>query len=245
MGAAAPSRRDRMRLETANDIKAAARQLLVSSGPGGVVLRAIAREVGMTAPAIYRYFPSLDELIAALIVDCYDELVAVMGVARDARPARDLGGRLVAVSRAFRSWSVRHPAEFGLIFGAPPPGFSAPPDGITESAGARFSAVFQDLFVGIWTDHGVPLPQRGTLDPRLTRQLRDYARVAAVPLPPAALYLFLACWVRIYGVVAMEVFGHLRWAVADGEALFETELRQLAHQLGIASSYRPPATRNR
>lgn len=38
----------------------------------------------------------------------------------------------------------------------------------------------------------------------------------------------------------MEVFGQLKWAVAEGEALFETELRQLSRLLGMADDYRPP-----
>ena len=246
MEAAQGSRRERLREETLREIKETARRQLVAQGPAGIALRAIAREMGMTAPALYRYYASFDQLIAALTADYYDELVAAMESARDVRPAGDLGGRLLAASRAFRFWSVDHPAEFGLIFGAPLPGFSVPPDSAPERAALRFSEVFQSLFVKIWVRQKVPVPQRGAINARLGKQLTAFASAAGLPLPVPAIYVFLACWVRIYGAVAMEVFGHLRWALDDGSALFETELRLLAEMLGIAGDYRPPpATRSR
>ena len=37
-------------------------------------LRAVARELGMVSFALYRYFPSRDDLLTALIVDAYDAI---------------------------------------------------------------------------------------------------------------------------------------------------------------------------
>ena len=81
------TRRDRLRAQTMQEIKAAARRELVAHGPGGIQLRAVAREVGLTAPALYRYFPSLDELVEALTVDLYGELCDQLEAARDAAPS--------------------------------------------------------------------------------------------------------------------------------------------------------------
>jgi hypothetical protein len=53
--------------------------------------------------------------------------------------------------------------------------------------------------------------------------------------------VFMSCWIRIYGLVCMEVFGHLRFALTDAEPMFETELRDLSRVLGILEEYRPPA----
>ena len=72
------SRRDRVRAATVTEIKDTARRILVAEGPDGLSLRAIAREMGMTAPALYRYFPSREDLIGALIADLYDELTAAI-----------------------------------------------------------------------------------------------------------------------------------------------------------------------
>ena len=232
------SRRERLREETLGQIKEVARRQLVDHGPASIALRAIAREMGMTAPGLYRYFPSLDDLVTALVVDCYAELTAQMERARDAVPSKDLPSRLLAVSREFRYWSVAHPAEFGLILGAPVPGFARPPEGPVEEAGARFGQVFREVFVQLWLHRPFPTPDPAELDPRLPVELQ---RIPAGSLGPGELYVFVACWLRLYGAVAMEVFGKLRWAVEEGEALFETELRQLSLLLGMSDDYRPPA----
>ncbi|PZS28986.1 MAG: TetR/AcrR family transcriptional regulator [Pseudonocardiales bacterium] len=236
------SRRDRHREQTVGEIKQIARRQLTEVGTGGIALRAIAREMGMTAPGLYRYYASLDDLITALILDCYEEVVTAMEQARDALPADSLGARLHAASRAFRTWSVGHPVEFGLIFGAPLPGYARPPEGALEQAGARFAGVFRDLFVQIWARRPFPLPDESSIDPRLVEQLERYSARTGGRLPVTAVYLFVACWVRMYGAVAMEVFGRIRWALEEGGALFETELRQLAELLGITEEYAlPPA----
>jgi hypothetical protein len=54
--------------------------------------------------------------------------------------------------------------------------------------------------------------------------------------------VFLSCWIRLYGMVCMEIFGHLRFALQDPEPMFEAELRSLAEILGIAAEYRPPSS---
>lgn len=239
--AALPTRRDRLREDALTQIKDVARQQLVASGPTGIHLRAIAREMGMTAPGLYRYFASLDELVAALIVDCYDEVVGEMEQARDALAPEDLAGRLLAVCRAFRWWSVQHPAEFQLIFGAPPSGYSKPSEGPAEQAAARFGGTFLAIFAEIWMRQPFSVPDDAELDPRLLLQLQQLTKVVDPRLPAGARYRFLACWVRLYGVVAMEVFGHMQWAVDEGSGFYETELRQLSELLGMADEYRPPA----
>ncbi len=82
------SRRDRLRADTVREIKETARRVLVDQGVDGLALRAVAREMGMTAPALYRYFSSREDLVENVVADLYDELVAVLEAARDdARPA--------------------------------------------------------------------------------------------------------------------------------------------------------------
>src|SRR5207248_3208991 len=64
--------RDRARIELTDEIKAVARRHLAEHGSAALSLRAVAREVGMVSSAVYRYFPSRDELLTALIIDAYD-----------------------------------------------------------------------------------------------------------------------------------------------------------------------------
>ena len=72
----APSRRDRLRAATTQEIIQTARKLLVQEGPDAVSLRAIAREMGMTAPALYRYFGSHEDLLRHVVADIFTELAS-------------------------------------------------------------------------------------------------------------------------------------------------------------------------
>src|ERR1700748_2859222 len=74
--AEAPSRRDRVRAATTEEIEQTARRLLVTRGPDAVSLRAIAREMGMTAPGLYRYFDSREVLIRAVVAGVFHPLAA-------------------------------------------------------------------------------------------------------------------------------------------------------------------------
>jgi len=294
------SRRDRVRAATVTEIKDTARRILVAEGPDGLSLRAIAREMGMTAPALYRYFPSREDLIGALIADLYDELTAAIstaaGTAGDAAggiagaatrgaaedPARGAAGDaaggiagaatrgaagdpargtargvgegaaagetaggdpragITAASRAFRAWALAHPREFGLLFGSPIPGIDAHSDDSPAGlASERFGQVFGDLVARIYLASPFPVPAEDEMDPELRRQLRDWCSALPVELPVGAGQVFLSCWIRLYGMVALEVFGHVQFALPDAEPLFEAELRDLAVKLGFGQSTAP------
>ena len=241
------SRRDRVRAETTREIKDAARKVLVEQGVDGLALRAVARELGMTAPAIYRYFSSREDLIEHVVVDLYDELCDVMETARDAaRPARP-APRLLAASRAFRSWATTHHAEFGLLFGSagenvPVPEAHGSPESPVQQAGARFGGICAALLAQIYFEQPFPIPADDELDPLLQEQLRTWCDKLPVPLPLGVTYVFLHCWIRLYGMVCMEIFGHLRFALDDAQPMFEAELRSLSERLGVADQYRPPSS---
>ena len=236
----AGSRRERLRAQTTGEIRDMAREHLVKRGPLGISLRAVARDVGLSAPALYRYFPSLDDLITDLIVTCIDELTGHLEAARDAADSVDVSARLAAVSRAFRAWAVRHPAEFSLVFGSPVPGYAAPADGPAAAAGRRFGAVFAALFTELWARQPFPVPIPDDLAPRLLRSMSGHCEIVGEELPPGAVAVFLQCYTRLYGIITMEVFGHLSWALDDVEPLFERELDGMCQLAHVA--YTPPAT---
>jgi AcrR family transcriptional regulator len=226
-----PSRRERLRTATVSDIKNGARRLLVAGGLDAVSLRAIARDMGMTAPAIYRYFPSLEALVAGLAADLYDELRETVETARDAAGPDPLG-QLLAMARAFRRWGVGNRAEFTLIFGNPVPGLEEFSDacGDEDHPGARLGAVFVRPLVALAERTGLRTPPHDFLERHLGDRLGPL-RHSQGDLTLEVAYAFLSGWTRIYGLIAMEVFDHLRWAVTDPEALFETELAAFVAQL--------------
>ena len=98
--AASPTRRSRLRDATTAEIKATARRLLVADGPDALTLRAIAREMGMTAPALYRYFGSHEEIVGGLCLDMLAEITDHLEAARDTVRTDDPIGRLMAACRA-------------------------------------------------------------------------------------------------------------------------------------------------
>jgi AcrR family transcriptional regulator len=231
-----PTRRERVRAATVHEIKDAARRMLVTGGPQAISLRAIARDMGMTAPAIYRYFPSLDGLVTALVEDLYDELRAEIETARDTESDDQPLRQLAVMARAFRRWSIGHPAEFGLLFGNPVPGVPAFEDQYqaSEHGGHRFGAAFLGTFAALWHQAPFRTPPRELISERLAEHLEPYRQAHGPELPIEATYLYLSSWTRLYGVVAMEVFGHMCWALSDVEPLFETELANFVHQLSPA-----------
>jgi AcrR family transcriptional regulator len=237
-------RRDRLRAQTAQEIKTAARAELVAHGPSGIQLRAVARDVGLTAPALYRYFPSLEDLVEALTVDLYGELCDELEAARDAVPAGDPFGQILELGRAFRRWAMAHPHEFALMFATPPTAFGETPSNACQEASSRFGSLFAAAFLQMWAVAPFEVPDGDALVPGIEAGLLQYwtwlTDTLAPGIPLGAVVRFLEGWVRIYGSVAMETFGHLNWAMPDGEPMFEQIMLSLAESIGHADRYRPP-----
>jgi len=240
----APNRRDRVRAATTEEIKQTARRILVSDGRDAVSLRAIAREMGMTAPALYRYFGSHDELVKHVIADIFTEHTADLHAAIiDARATSDgdLTAKVIAAARAFRRWSLSHQREFSLLFGTPLPGVNIEKDEITAECGGKFGNTFFLLILELWRKHPFPVLADDQIDPGLREQLERYREglgELAAGLPLGLLLIFLRCWVRLYGIVSLEVFGHLGFALDDAEPMFELMLAETAPLLGLDYSQR-------
>ena len=246
-GAQSASRRDRVRAATAQEIKQTARRLLVDQGPEAVTLRAIAREIGMTAPALYRYFGSHEELIHSVAGDIFNELADDLG--RAIRAESERGGavvdKLIAACREFRQWGLTHHAEFGMIFGTPVASIEIAHDDFTDECGRRFGGTFLTLFLELWHRAPFTVPADEDIDPGLLRQLLHYRDVLGADLPGIAqmpaggILVFLRCWVRLYGAVSLEIFGHLRFALDDAAPMFELTLSELAELIGLEYPPRP------
>ncbi len=231
-----PNRRDRVRAATQSELTSAARELLREGGTETVTVRAIAARLGMTAPAIYRYFDSREALLNALVDELYDELADHLYAARHAHAGALLRDRFYAQARAYREWALAHIPEFGLLFGAPIPGVgkghALEPE---DERGHRFGLVWLELFIELaGMDRPVPRWPR-PISASLRTQMDAYlARIGqSVDLDTALLYL--SCWERLYGAVCTEAFGHLGFALDDGEELFEDHLAECGQRLGIAA----------
>jgi len=207
---AAPTLRARRREETLRAILDAAHAQLVAEGAAALSLRAVARDVGMAVSALYRYVPSRDDLLTELVVAGFTaQAGAVERALREAaHPVAALGAGLWA----YRTWSVEHPAEFGLLYGAPVPGYEPPAR--TVAAGAQAGDLLAHAVEELCR-HGL-VDERGAEHRvrRLDRATRtEFARNAqrrGYHLPDAVSALLLDGIVRLHGVTVMEVFGQLR-----------------------------------
>jgi AcrR family transcriptional regulator len=227
------SRRQRLRAAAIEEIKLTARRILVAQGPAAVTLRAIAREMGMTAPALYRYFDRHDDLLLSVAADLLGELGEVIRAAIESVPDADLITRFVAGSRGFRQWAIGHRSEYALLFGSPIPGLETINDEVVAICGRELAVTFISLFVDLWSSQPFPVLRENQFDPVLVEQLEDYREVLDASLPIGVIHAFLTCWIRLLGQVSLEVFGHLAFAFHDLEPMFELLMAELAEVLGL------------
>ncbi|MCE7007716.1 TetR/AcrR family transcriptional regulator [Kibdelosporangium philippinense] len=236
MKEAVSTRRERLRAETSREIKAIALKLMADNGPDGISLRAIAREMGMTAGAIYGYFATRDDLITTLISDVYTDLVDQMEAARDSKREDDAGGRLLAWGEAFREWAVANPQGFRLIYGDPVNGYQSPGDGAAPEAERRACLGLAALVAAVWPEAEATQSfgnhRWSDFDPSLVAVFRE----SFPGLPPAAVALSLRVWGRMHGPVALEIYGHLAAQTHQPAKLYRAELLDLLAALSVPVS---------
>ncbi|MFF5160963.1 TetR/AcrR family transcriptional regulator [Streptomyces sp. NPDC000348] len=236
MSSPAHGARARARIEVTAAIKEEARRQLAEEGAAKLSLRAVARELGMASSALYRYFPSRDDLLTALIIDAYDSLGAAVEAARDAAAGLGPVRRWTAVCEGARGWALGHPHEYALIYGTPVPGYSAPETTIPAAARAAH------VLIGILRDAHQGL---GLAKPPLPAELRPEAvRMAAdlaPDLPPEVVATMVAAWAQLFGLIGFELFGQFNRVVEDRDTFFRHAVGQLAHTVGLVYPQQGPA----
>jgi AcrR family transcriptional regulator len=212
-----------------DQIKRIARDHLAADGPN-LSLRAVARDLGVVSSAVYRYFPSRDALLTALIIDGYNDLGDATEQAEARVARRDLSGRWFALGRSIRGWATEHPHEYALLYGSPVPGYAAPQDTIGPASRPVW------VLAGILRD-GVDREILHVSE-RLPRPVRaDLEGIARTPefagLPPAVLARGMTAWAQLFGTLSFELFGRLTNGVHDYGAYFDHQLRAMAGYLGL------------
>ncbi|WP_019204293.1 TetR/AcrR family transcriptional regulator [Tsukamurella sp. 1534] len=219
---ASQSARERARAEITAEITASARTQLRDVGAAALSLRAVARDLGMASSAVYRYFPSRDALLTALITEAYTALGdAVEGADASGAAPRE---RWIAVGHAVRDWARTHPHEYTLLYGSPVPGYHAPPE--TTAAAIRISGTFARIAAA--GDGGAPAPS-GVLDD----QLRAVAEAVAPEAGHAQLALGVLAWTQVFGAVTFELFGQFANTLEPADELFAYTLDRTADLLGL------------
>lgn len=216
-----PSRRYRSHAETATKIKRVARQLLSCEDGSGISLRGIARGVGLTPAAIYRYYPGAESLVDDLRRDLCEELKLAIELAADDAGADD-AARTKQMALAFRAWALEYPREFALLFNPR----SRARTGACD-ASYEIGCVFLDEFAGMWRRNAIK-PAPGVLaEGRAEFQLDPRLRVLYPDLSSGLVLAFLRVWATVCGSVMMEVNGHVGWLIQDRQVFLETGLANI------------------
>jgi AcrR family transcriptional regulator len=217
------------------EIKAIARQQMSELGTAGLSLRAIARQMEITAPAIYNYFPRLEDLITALIVDAFNDLAVAMDDARADSSTKSTHSQIEAMLFAYRQWAVDHPVDFQLIYGNPIPGYEAPLEVTGPLARRPFIGLF-DLYAHALHSEEIEIPEEYLQVPKsISANLVYWREQTGIDLPDALSCLMMSGWARIHGLVMLELFHHLQPVVGDPEAFYQYEVRAFHKRLGLVS----------
>ena len=227
------TRRERQHEATREEIKAVARQQMTAQGAAALSLRAIGRALGLTAPALYRYYPSRDDLITALIIDAYHSQSAWLEEACNALPPDDHARRLRAFIMAYREWSIAHPEDYKLIYGTPIPGYHAPWE-LTAPAAQRNMLIVLALLKAAWQAKALTLPAEYTrLSPPLRQKLAEAAAQMGYDVPLPILHVAIVSWAHIQGLISLELFGHLVMLEPQAGEVYRLEAEAWLKRYGL------------
>jgi AcrR family transcriptional regulator len=214
------SRRERIRQETIAEIKTIARRQMAEQGAVNISLRAIAREMGMTSPALYYYFPNFEALITALIIDAYHASADALEAAQAKQDPEDHAGRLYALLHAYRDWALAFPQDYLLINGTPIPNYNAPREE-TDGPAHRTFGVFMAILLEAAGAGRLLIPPTPTKSQPALETLQGYWRdVLGATVPVSVMQQALSGWAHLRGLIAMELYGDSPQVMAE---VFELE----------------------
>ncbi|WP_167754143.1 TetR/AcrR family transcriptional regulator [Amycolatopsis nivea] len=206
--------RERFREQVREEVKSAALDQLAAGGAQAISINAIAKQLGVSGPALYRYFSSRDELLNVLVIDAYHDLRDAMARALDA-DAPDAEARIRLLAAAYRGWAREEPHRYELLFKAPFPGYDAHAKPLADAARALMGVV-----LGVLHDPetaGKPYDNEEVLDARRANTENHQ--------------LAVALWSRLHGFVSLEIGGGFTAMGLDADALFETEVQVLTDRV--------------
>ncbi|MFJ4785732.1 TetR/AcrR family transcriptional regulator [Streptomyces sp. NPDC088794] len=212
-GAGTTTPRERYRAQVRAEVKERAWQQIATAGASALSLNAIAKHMGMTGPALYRYFANRDELITELVRDAYRSLADGVGQARAA------GADAVGLGHALREWALADPQRYFLVYGTPVPGYHAPDD---------ITAIAAEIMGHLLDALNSPEAPATSPDAPLDAHLADHRDWAGDhPAPPAVLHRALTFWTRLHGILSLELAGHFTGMGFDPALFYEAELTEL------------------
>jgi AcrR family transcriptional regulator len=232
------SRRERARAATIDEIKQTALDLMREQHTTDIRFTDIAKHMGLTPPALYRYFDGRDELLTALITDSYNELGEHVRASLDGLDDGALWERWVAAGQAYRGWASRAPERFALILGMPVPGYVADEEGPTTEAAKRAMSQLSGLFLEALARGQLGRPLIREVDASVAADaMEKHPEDHRAGLPVESFQAMLHAWAGLHGFTSLEAYGHLNWIGPEArDALFHTQLKLIATAAGLPTS---------
>lgn len=209
-------------------IKETAWKQIAEFGAPALSLRAIARDLKITAPAIYNYFPDRDALVTALIIDAFTSFGDWQIEARDAMSEQDLPGRLHAIGIAYRNWAHAFPQRYQLIFGTPIPGYEGPMEKIFPSSARSLSALVS-VVEGLRAAGKLNVDSFPKIQPEYKISF-DAWRTYGGDADVLSLSVAMIIWSRVHGIVSLEIQGNLPPFGKEGDELYLYEMESIGRQ---------------
>jgi AcrR family transcriptional regulator len=234
-------RRQRQRREVIDEIKAIARQQLAVDGPASLSLSRIARAMGWTTPALYRYFPNRDALITSLILDAFQALSKDTEEALIDVPEDDIETRYMAFVRAYRQWALSHPQDYVLMHGSAYPGYKAPIGQMLEASMGSLQP-FVGLLQHAQAVGRLQIPRSYLEGAASILHDIDPLEIKAIhsELPSYLVTLAYLVWLQIHGLVWEEISGHLPSALLEDGRLYEIQARATGQMYGLIPQHGSP-----
>lgn len=228
------TRREAAREATYAEIKQIARQQMAEKGASALSLNAIAREMRMTTPALYRYFANRDALVTELVVEAFQSLGDVLETAVSSQDHTQYHARFIDMCNAYRSWAMAHPQDYTLIYGTPIPNYHAPRERTVEVA-SRVLSLFGGLFGEAYQAEKLTIP---TAYQQLTPQMQQIIEMVFGEVPtgdqPISLFILtLLVWSRLNAVVWSTLYNHFPPVITDSGELFQLEVTAICHELSL------------
>jgi AcrR family transcriptional regulator len=184
-------------------ILACACDLYLRDGLDGLTMRKLAKEVGVTAPAIYRHFVGREDVVADILREAHRTFSRHLYAALGAPTPLE---RFFGAGEGYLDFVIDHPRWYGMLFTSPEHlGMDELPEDI-ESMGI---AIHQ-----FWIDRVRECMEAGILkegDPR----------VASITM-----------WAHAHGMVQLYHHGHFRMNAEEFRLLFKASGRRLFAGLG-------------
>ena len=215
-----PTMRERYRAQVRSEVKQAALRQLAESGPGGLSVSAIGKQLGVSGPALYRYFAGRDELLTELVIDAYHDLADALRAAASQASSQQPRARLEALARAYRAWALAQPHRYRLLFGPPLPGYDAHAQRLVNASQAAMNQLL-GVLRELADRTAAPPPQP------LASQLTAWAQAHEPGTGPATALRAVLTWSTLHGLVSLEIAGNFTSMGIDPDQVFEAQLATL------------------